>query len=39
VLSGSWSDLHGDHLLTRSVIVDAAYRSAELHREVVIDPA
>ena len=32
------SALHGDHLLTRSAIVEAAYRSAELHREVVIDP-
>jgi predicted dehydrogenase len=36
VLSGSWSDAHGDHLLTRSTIVDAAYRSAQEGREVVI---
>ncbi|GAA3578724.1 Gfo/Idh/MocA family oxidoreductase [Microlunatus spumicola] len=32
------SGLHGDELLSRSVIVDAAYRSAEQHREVVIEP-
>ncbi len=30
------SGLHGDQLLTRSRIVDAAYRSAETHREVVL---
>ncbi|HEY0237076.1 MAG TPA: Gfo/Idh/MocA family oxidoreductase, partial [Friedmanniella sp.] len=33
------AELHGEHLLTRSTIVEAAYRSAELHREVVIEPA
>jgi hypothetical protein len=38
VRSASWADLHGEHLLTRSAIVEAAYRSAEQHREVVIDP-
>jgi hypothetical protein len=39
VRSGAWSDAHGDHLLTRSTIVEAAYASAAQHREVVIDPA
>jgi predicted dehydrogenase len=39
VRAPSWAASHGDELLSRSVIVDAAYRSAELHREVVIDPA
>lgn len=29
---------HGEHLLTRSVIVEAAYASAAQRREVVIDP-
>ena len=38
VQSPSWADFHGDQLLTRSVIVDAAYASAEQHREVVIHP-
>ena len=38
VRSGDWADHHGDHLLTRSTVVEAAYRSAEQHREVVIDP-
>ncbi|GAB2582737.1 Gfo/Idh/MocA family protein [Microlunatus antarcticus] len=37
VRSSSWADQHGEHLLTRSTIVEAAYRSAEQHREVVID--
>ena len=39
VRAGDFSGAHGDHLLTRSTVVEAAYRSAELHREVVIDPA
>lgn len=38
VQAPSWDDSHGEHLLTRSTIVEAAYRSAEQHREVVIDP-
>jgi hypothetical protein len=38
VQAPSWTDQHGEHLLTRSTIVEAAYRSAEQHREVVIDP-
>ena len=38
VQGGSYADHHGEHLLTRSTIVEAAYRSAEEHREVVIDP-
>ena len=39
VRAGDFSGAHGDHLLTRSTVVEAAYRSAELHREVVIEPA
>lgn len=38
VRSPSWTEFHGDELLTRSLVVDAAYRSAEQHREVVISP-
>ena len=38
VQGGSYADHHGEHLLTRSTIVEAAYRSAQEHREVVIDP-
>jgi predicted dehydrogenase len=38
VQGSSWAEMHGEHLLTRSTIVEAAYRSAEQHREVVIDP-
>lgn len=37
VQSPDRTGLHGDDLLTRSKIVDAAYRSAELRREVVLD--
>ena len=36
VLAPDRSGQHGDHLLTRSRIVDAAYRSAETRREVVL---
>jgi len=39
VQAPSWAERHGDDLLSRSVIVDAAYRSAEQHREVVLDPS
>ena len=38
VRSGDFAAAHGEHLLTRSTVVEAAYRSAEQHREVVIDP-
>jgi predicted dehydrogenase len=38
VQAGDFSGAHGEHLLTRSTVVEAAYRSAEAHREVVIDP-
>jgi predicted dehydrogenase len=38
VRAPTWDASHGDELLSRSVIVDAAYRSAEQHREVVIEP-
>jgi predicted dehydrogenase len=38
VQAPDWAAFHAEHLLTRSTIVEAAYRSAEQHREVVIDP-